>query len=254
MGLDTDRTPTPTSFLDAAEKLLLESPSSEAIHYVELTRAAIERGYIVTEGRTPEATMTAVIGRDIGRRDSLGESPRFVRIGRGLIGLAEPVPQDLGNRIASHNNEVRSRLLETITSRTAKQFEILVELLLKALGFQDVERTSFGSDSGVDLRGELVVEDAISIKIAVQVKKWTNTNVQRPEIQKLRGSLNAHEQGLIITTSDFSSGARKESMRWDVSPVALVNGEKLVDLLVTKDIGVEKERRNILSLDEASLT
>jgi restriction system protein len=35
--------------------------------------------------------------------------------------------------------------------------------------------------------------------------------VQAPVVQQVRGSLGAHEQGLIITTSDFSTGARSEA-------------------------------------------
>ena len=41
--------------------------------------------------------------------------------------------------------------------------------------------------------------------MAVQVKRWKN-NVQAPTVQQVRGALGAREQGLIIATSNFSSG------------------------------------------------
>jgi len=47
-------------------------------------------------------------------------------------------------------------------------------------------------------------------------------------VQQVRGSLGTHEQGLIVTTSDFSSGSRKEADRLNALPVGLMNGEKLV--------------------------
>jgi len=38
-------------------------------------------------------------------------------------------------------------------------------------------------------------------------------------------SLLTHDQGLIITTSGFSPGARREAKPSDAVPVALMNGE-----------------------------
>ena len=241
------------TFIDAAEKVLRESACEKHIHYADLTRLAIEGGHIATEGRTPNATMNALIGRDIARRKSIGAEPRFVRTDRGMIGLAEAVPQGLHYEIAQHNAKARAALLAAIKSRTAEQFEILIERLLPELGFENVERTPFGTDSGIDLRGELLVQGFVTIKMAVQAKRW-DKNVQRPAIQQVRGSLNPHEQGLIITTSDFSPGAKNEAARRDASPVALVNGEKLVELLATTGIGIHRESGAILSLDEASLS
>ena len=78
--------------------------------------------------------------------------------------------------------------------------------------------------------------EVIRTRMAVLVKKWKR-NVQVPVFQQVRGSLAAHEQGLIITTSDFSKGAREEADRKDTTPVALMNGERLVALLVENGVG-----------------
>ena len=87
--------------------------------------------------------------------------------------------------------------------------------------------------------------------MAVQAKRWQN-NVQANTVREVRGSLGAHEQGLIITTSSFSKGARDEAMRSDASPVALMDGENLIDLLVDHKVGVETESYSLLRLaDEA---
>jgi restriction system protein len=66
----------------------------------------------------------------------------------------------------------------------------------------------------------------------------------------MRGSLGAHEQGLIITTSDFSKGAYQEAMRPDATPVGLMNGQKLIALLVEYEIGVRKKSIELLALAE----
>ena len=85
--------------------------------------------------------------------------------------------------------------------------------------------------------------------MAVQVKRWKN-NVQAPVVQQVRGSLGTHEQGLIVTTSDFTKGAREEAERPDATPVGLMNGELMVALLVEHGIGVVKNEVTILTLDD----
>jgi restriction system protein len=89
--------------------------------------------------------------------------------------------------------------------------------------------------------------------MAVQVKRLKG-NVQRPVVQQMRGSLGTHEQGLIITTSDFSDGARQEAERSNAVPVALMNGEQLVALMVEHEIGVARTTYHLLSLPESSST
>lgn len=60
--------------------------------------------------------------------------------------------------------------------------------------------------------------------------------------------LGAHEQGLVITTRDFSAGAKEETERPDATPVALMDGDQLVRLLVENDIGVRRARYELIEL------
>jgi restriction system protein len=87
----------------------------------------------------------------------------------------------------------------------------------------------------------------IRTRMAVQVKRWKG-NVQAPIVQQVRGSLGTHDQGLIITTSNFSNGARDEAERPNAVPVALMNGEQLVALLVEHDIGVRRTSHHLIEL------
>ena len=123
------------------------------------------------------------------------------------------------------------------------------------MGFDDVEVTQRSHDGGIDVRGTLLVADSIRIKMAVQAKKWKlKNNVQAPVVQQVRGSLGAHEQGLIITTSDFSSGARTEAVQPNKTPIALINGEQLVLLLMEHGIGVQRSRPDLFDMDEDALS
>ena len=81
------------------------------------------------------------------------------------------------------------------------------------------------------------------------MKRWKK-NIQAPTVQAVRGSLTAHEHGIIITSSDFSKGARQEANAVGKTPISLVNSQELLELLIEHGIGVNKEQHTVLSLDE----
>ena len=247
--------PAPTlSFTDCARKVLEEFGNRQPMHYREITRKALEKGWLATSGKTPEATMYAQIITEIKRRQSRGEQPRFVRLGHGDIALSQWNERGLTAQIEQHNARVRRELLERLTAMTAREFEDLISMLLAEMGFEDIEVTKLSHDGGIDVRGTLAVADAIHIKMAVQAKKWKlKNNVQAPTVQQVRGSLGAHEQGLIITTSDFSSGARAEAVQPNKTPIALINGKQLVLLLMEHGIGVQSKKQEVFEINEDSL-
>ena len=72
------------TFTDAAYRILKDN--KEPMHYKKITEQALKRDYIETEGKTPEATMTARISHEIKKK---GEKSRFVRAGRGIYGLKD---------------------------------------------------------------------------------------------------------------------------------------------------------------------
>jgi len=75
------------TFADAAYRLLLES--GEPRHYRWLAEEAVRREWINSTGKTPEATMNAVIHTEI-KNEIPGKRPsRFVKTRRGMFGLAE---------------------------------------------------------------------------------------------------------------------------------------------------------------------
>ena len=88
--------------------------------------------------------------------------------------------------------------------------------------------------------------------MAVQAKRW-RANVRAPEVQRVRGSLGAHEQGLIVTTSDFSRGAPAEATRPDAAPVALMNGEEFAALLAGHQIGARTHHYELYALEEGNV-
>lgn len=237
------------SFTDAAEQVLEKHGRKQPMHYREITEKILELNLVNTQGQTPEATLYAQILTEIKRHAKRGDTPRFVKHGRGFVGLSKWMGKGLAFQIKRHNDDVRSKLHAQLHSMEPAEFEALVAQLLVAIGFEDVIVTKISNDGGIDVRGTLVVGDVIRTRMAVQVKRWKK-NVQAPIVQQVRGSLGSHEQGLIITTSDFSKGSRIEAERPDATPVALMNGRQLVQLLIENDIGIQRTAYDLIELGE----
>lgn len=235
------------SFVNAAEQVLELAGGGRPMHYRDITQKALELGLLETAGKTPEATLYAAVLNEINRQSRRGETPRFVKHGKGLIGLYRRQTRGLAFEIDQHNAAVRRQLLERLKAMSPNEFEALIGKLLAAIGFEEIEVTSYAGDGGIDVRGTLVVGDVIRTRMAVQVKRWQQ-NIQTPIVQQVRGAPGTHEQGLIITTSDFSSGARSEAERPNAVPVGLMNGEQLVALLVEHDIGVQRTSHDLIEL------
>jgi restriction system protein len=240
------------SFTDAAERVLNDLGHEEPMHYREITQKALALGLITTGGKTPEATLNAAVFNEIKRQSERGEEPRFTRPNRGLIGLSRWQPRGLVHQVSEQNRASRDELLARVRELSPGEFEALVGRLLSALGFEEVAVTSLHTDGGIDVRGTLVVGEAVRTKVAVQVKRWQQ-NVQAPAVQQVRGALGAHEQGLIITTSGFSPGAREESERPDAVPVSLMDGKQLAAVLAEHRIGARATALELIEVDEDDL-
>ena len=239
---------TPTfSFLDSAERVLKADAARKPMHYEIITQRAIKYGWLISNGLTPEASMSAQIYTDIKKCESQGRRSRFT-MNKGMVGLTEWSVSTLEKQIEQHNEDQRKKLLDKVKCLTPGDFERLITTLLPLMGFSSAEQTQYTRDHGVDVRGTLIVHESINIKLAVQAKRWKDT-VAAPVVQALRGSLKTDERGLIVTTSNFSDGAKKEAARTDAhAPIDLINGKQLVDLLVAYNLGVTKNRYQLLQL------
>ena len=113
--------------------------------------------------------------------------------------------------------------------------------LLQQLGYRDVAVTRRSGDGGIDGHGDFQ-QGAVSIKSAFQAKKWTDTPVGRPDIDKLRGAIQGdYDHGVFITTSRFTREAEAASYKKGAISILLLDGDSLVDLMLDRGIGVVKQ-------------
>ena len=196
--------------------------------------------------------MNALIGTDIRKRLASRKPQVFAQHGKGYIGLAEWMSRGIRFQAEQHNKSVREKLLAALHRMSPESFEKLVRALLESMDFVDTEVTRLSGDGGIDVRGTWRIADGIQIKMAIQAKRW-KANVQAPVVQAVRGALTGSERGMIITTSDFSKGAREEAEDpRRSSTISLVNGEQLVKLLEQYKVGVSSTPIEILEFDPDS--
>ena len=130
------------------------------------------------------------------------------------------------------------------------QFEYLAAELLRKIGYEDVEVTKRSGDKGIDVNATLTVGGLTDVSTVIQVKRYKKENkLAGRHITQLRGSAEVGLRGLIITTSDFTKDAIEESKAKNKTPVALVNGKKLIELMFKYNVGVKSETIDIYTFD-----
>jgi restriction endonuclease Mrr len=99
--------------------------------------------------------------------------------------------------------------------------------------------TACSGDKGIDATGSYELAPSLKVSIAVQAKRQSS-NVGRPVVQGLSGSIKPNQQGLVITTAGFAANARAEAGRDDKPLIWLINGPQLVKLLIANDLGARR--------------
>ena len=156
---------------------------------------------------------------------------------------------DLWALAKKEESSVRDSMRELLLDMDAYAFEYLVKRLLEEMGYQNVEVTQRGGDGGVDVIGEIEL-GITSVREVVQAKRHRKT-IQRKDLDALRGSLYRFDavRGTIVTTSKFTSGVQKAAFERGAAPITLIDGDKLVDLLIQYGIGVRKRTLEVLAID-----
>lgn len=231
-------------FKDAAYEVLKRE--GRPLHYREITSRALALGLLDTKGLTPESSMGALL-----YTDTLNVASRFHRGEvKGTFVLKSSPTGSIQGQINNVQTDFKKDLRELLLKLHPQKFEVLIRLLLEEMGFVETETTAYSNDKGVDVRGVLRSNALSEVKVAIQAKRWTN-NIGSGVVRDLRGSLKVadSEQGLIITPSDFSPSAKEEAQSSGKTPIRLINGQQLVDLLIQYNVGVKNLEYIIPTLD-----
>ncbi len=157
--------------------------------------------------------------------------------------------QQLWELVKKQQTAVRESLRELLLEMDPYAFEHLIKRLLEEMDYQNVQVTTRSNDGGVDVVADIEL-GITSVREVVQAKRHKRT-IQRKDLDALRGSLYRFNavRGTIIATAPFSKGTSEAAFATGAAPITLIDGDKLIDLLIEHGIGVKKNKIEVLSVD-----
>jgi restriction system protein len=130
-------------------------------------------------------------------------------------------------------------LLTLIQNLSAAGFEKLCKRLLIEIGINEIIITGGAGDQGIDGKGIVKLNDVVSLNIVFQCKRYRET-VSPHHVRDFRGAMQGRgEKGLIITTGRFTKEAKNEANRDGVTPIELIDGDRLVELFEKYQLGLK---------------
>lgn len=141
--------------------------------------------------------------------------------------------------IPTEDEEHSLRLINLIQNLPPKGFEKLCKRLLTEIGINDIIITGGSGDQGIDGKGIVKLNDVVSLNIVFQCKRYRET-VSPHHVRDFRGAMQGRgEKGLIITTGRFTKEAKNEANRDGVTPIELIDGDRLVELFEKYQLGLK---------------
>lgn len=159
---------------------------------------------------------------------------------------SEETPQEaIAQAFLEFKSAVSRELLDAVQAAPPAFLETLIVKLLMRMGYGDNEGSGIVlggvHDGGVD---GVVQKDRLGLSsIYVQAKRYKDgSSVGAPAIQQFAGSMQERhaEEGVFVTTSSFTKEAQESSKRLRAR-IALIDGERLAELMYDLGIGVTVE-------------
>ncbi len=143
----------------------------------------------------------------------------------------------------------REALHQTILALDPGAFERLTKRILREIGFVQVEVTGQSGDGGIDGKGIVKIQDVLSYHVVFQCKRYKGS-VGPAAIRDFRGAMIGRaDKGLFITTGTFTRDAIKEATRDGASPIDLIDGDELVEMLKKLRLGVNVKMVEEIDVD-----
>lgn len=153
-------------------------------------------------------------------------------------------------------NKIYNEILDTIISKTPREFEKLVVELLQKMGYggeiqNSSEVTQYTNDNGID---GIIKEDVLGFgRIYIQAKRYQRDNkIGREDLNKFVGALAVAQsnKGVFITTSSFNKNAVEYASKLNTATLVLIDGEQLAKYVYDYSLGMQtKEIIEIKELD-----
>lgn len=151
----------------------------------------------------------------------------------------EPAAEQVAEGTGAVSKDYREEVLDVLLSLPPAGFERLSQRLLREAGFTQVAVTGQSGDGGIDGFGILQVNPLVSFKVLFQCKRYAKS-VAPSQVRDFRGAMSGRaDKGIIITTGTFTAEAKREATRDGAPPIELIDGEKLIDMLESLELGLK---------------
>ncbi len=157
--------------------------------------------------------------------------------------------EELYDSYSKIRQSIRSEIIDSILSKSPREFEKIVVTLLQKMGYggeikDAAEVTKYSNDKGID---GIIKEDVLGLgRIHIQAKRYARLNtVGREEIQKFVGALAVAQsnKGVFITTSSYSKGAVEYANNLNgATALVLIDGERLAKYIYEYGLGMQIEQ------------
>lgn len=161
-------------------------------------------------------------------------------------------PQDLVDLgFKNLSNNLKKELLDQLFQTNPYYFQNVILILFQKMGYGDFESTPKSGDGGID---GIINQDQLGVeRIYIQAKRYKEGNkVREPDIRNFIGAMSGDvSKGIFVTTSTFDELAEKKARGDRNHTIILIDGIKLVDLMIKFDVGVQtKTKYEIKEIDE----
>ena len=212
------------------------------------TNIAWARFYLVREGLLNSSKRGVWSLTERGRSTSLTVEQaseifsRWVKIfdeqRRAKSFVEEPLAEKVAEGSGTPSKDYRTEALDILLALPPAGFERLAQRLLREADFTHVVVTGQSGDGGIDGYGTLQINRLVSFKVLFQCKRYSKS-VAPSHVRDFRGAMAGRaDKGIIITTGTFTAEARREATRDGVPAIELIDGEKLLDMLESLELGL----------------
>ncbi len=238
----TDKVIERLNISDEEQSIILKSGQSRVYNQVHWARMYLVHGGILDSSKRGVWTLTEEGNKtNLETFDSLAFFKTISKRHVAKKNEKAEASQDDGTsdeQSGEPNGDYRTDLLEIIKSLPPTGFERLCQRLLREHGFEQVTVTGKSGDGGIDGVGILQVNKFVSFTVLFQCKRYQGS-VSPSQVRDFRGAMEGRaDKGIIITTGNFTVAAKKEARRDGAKPIELVNGDDLIELFESLELGL----------------
>lgn len=189
------------TFKGVAYEILKEE--GKPLHSDKITSIALQKGWLKTAGKTPNATMNALLIVDVNKN---GSSSLFKKCGPSIFALNEKIKKVQKEELTEEHEKKEYRISDTISPpQKGDIVEARIAELITLYGSNLSCYRPISDDDGIDL---IVKEKGSLDSIYIQIKSNFSNDFSRPFVAtvKDRSAIDKHSMSFVFCLFDTAKG------------------------------------------------